>query len=160
VLLMYMNYYACCNGDTWSSELGVLSTEDPYLITSLRKVPRGTNGAVSLLGTVMSILGGFTIGFTTALYSIMRHSPGDSFVYVLKLSLCGTLAGLFGSLLDSLLGATLQETVISLKENKVVGSKESDIKTLGKDILTNNMVNFISATVISILSYPMIYLFN
>lgn len=36
---------ACCNGDTWASEIGtVLGGGTPRLITTLRKVPKGMKG--------------------------------------------------------------------------------------------------------------------
>jgi uncharacterized membrane protein len=34
--------FACCNGDTWASELGsVIGSTKPFLITTRQQVPRG-----------------------------------------------------------------------------------------------------------------------
>jgi len=58
-----MASFACVNGDTWASELGILSKTDPVLITDLsKKVPKGTNGGVSQWGLFVSFAGGIFIG--------------------------------------------------------------------------------------------------
>lgn len=103
--------FACCNGDTWASELGsVLGSAQPFLITSRKLVPRGTNGGITIIGLIMSFLGGIVVGFAyylTVLYCIesntLAMSPPQWPIIIF-----GGVAGLFGSIIDSLIGATLQ----------------------------------------------------
>ena len=96
---------AAANADTWATELGVLSRAQPYLITSLRPVERGTAGAVTLPGTLAALAGGLLIG---ALAVLVGPSAASSLAVV---ALIG-LAGLLGSLIDSLLAASLQAIYI------------------------------------------------
>jgi uncharacterized protein (TIGR00297 family) len=92
---------AAVNADTWATELGVLNPTAPRLITELRKiVEKGTSGGVSLVGTLASLAGAGIIGLEAAL---LNPSETNWSFFVLV-----TIAGLLGSLFDSLLGATVQ----------------------------------------------------
>ncbi|XP_019844630.2 transmembrane protein 19 [Bactrocera dorsalis] len=155
-----MSAFACCNGDTWASELGsVLSKKDPFLITTRRRVPRGTNGGVSIPGLVASLAGGLFVGvvyYITVRYTVEAHtlhaSPSQW-----PLIIFGGVAGLLGSLLDSLLGATMQYSGVD-KEGKIVECPGVGVRHIsGLRILDNHSVNLISSIVTGV-TMPLIAL--
>ena len=86
---------AAATADTWATEIGRHSRTAPRLITNGRPVPAGTDGGITLLGTV----GGFAgAGFIAGL----------AFMVEPRVAIAVGAAGVFGLLLDSFLGATLQ----------------------------------------------------
>jgi uncharacterized protein (TIGR00297 family) len=101
---------AAVNADTWATELGVLNPTPPRLITDLRKpVEKGTSGAVSFYGTGAALLGAAFIGFLAVI--LFPEGQGSLFLLI-------TSSGLLGSLIDSLLGATVQAIYFCPTHNK------------------------------------------
>ncbi|MCB9135354.1 MAG: DUF92 domain-containing protein [Anaerolineales bacterium] len=100
----YAGALAAVNADTWATELGTLSKSSPRLITTGQKVEKGTSGGVSLTGTLAALTGAVLIGGVAALFPASAGTGTP----VWHLPLVVSLAGLAGSLFDSLLGATVQ----------------------------------------------------
>ncbi len=120
--------YAAVAADTFSSELGILSRSDPRLITSLtlRKVPRGTNGGVTLWGLIAGLLGSMIIVTASFLFIPLcndQNGGGDHVWTVSQKALLAwglTIWGAMGSLLDSFLGGWLQRSVTDVRSGKIV----------------------------------------
>ena len=150
LLCSYVGHYACCNGDTWASELGVLSRSPPRLVTApWRTVPAGTNGGMSSVGTLASLAGGIFIGagFAVQGYVAMGFPWQPGFIVL------GGLGGLGGSLIDSLMGATVQATFYDRERKMVVphsGSKGAE-HICGFDIFTGEQVNLLSVALTTVL---------
>lgn len=114
--------------DTFSSELGILSKGNPRLLTSwnFRKVPPGTNGGISLLGTLAGFLGAFTIAITSIFSPFCSgpdlgpYSSGWGWQEKGWLIVAITLWGGMGSLLDSALGGWFQASVVDTRTGKIV----------------------------------------
>ena len=94
----FIGSIATATADTLASEVGVV--KQPRLITTLKKVPPGTDGGISLVGTAAGIIGAGIIGVAAYLLGIYP----DPFV-TLKISL---VAGTVGCFVDSILGAVLE----------------------------------------------------
>ena len=131
---------AAVNADTWATELGVLNPTPPRIITDLRKrVEKGTSGGISLFGTFASLLG-------SALIAILAARFADREAWSLFLPI--TLAGLAGSLFDSLLGATVQAMYYCPTDKKE--TEKHPLHTCGTETvhirgwkwLNNDWVNF------------------
>jgi Integral membrane protein DUF92 len=106
----------CCLGDTLASELGILSKSDPLLITTFKRVPPGTNGAISVLGTTVSVLGGGFIGLTFVTDLIAEGPACRATVWDWAPGIIGwgLLAGGLGSLVRSLRSIQYDRLLISV----------------------------------------------
>lgn len=92
---------ATATADTWATELGVLSTQAPRLITTGQTVAPGTSGGITLLGTGASAVGALTSGLVFWLLQRCQKT-------LTMLPLMALVSGLAGSIADSVLGATIQ----------------------------------------------------
>mmetsp|Transcript_10057 Transcript_10057/g.14747 ORF Transcript_10057/g.14747 Transcript_10057/m.14747 type:complete len:304 (-) Transcript_10057:316-1227(-) len=146
-------HHCTCLADTLASELGILSKSNPFLLTAPWKgtVHPGTNGGVTLVGFFWSAIGGLLMGLGTLLMdylSGMDMKPSNTIAFA---SLCGLL----GSILDSLLGATVQATYYDADEKLVYCSKEDAPKNVkhvhGLNLLSNAQVNLVSVFITSLL---------
>lgn len=98
----FIGALSTANADTWATELGVLSRGEPFSLTRFERVPRGTSGAISMLGLAATAAGAVAIGsVAAATHQAFALAPA-------RLLFVALGAGITGSLMDSLLGATLQ----------------------------------------------------
>ncbi|KAI4242170.1 MAG: hypothetical protein L6R40_004213 [Gallowayella cf. fulva] len=140
--LLPASNYAAVAADTFSSELGILSRSHPRLLTSwdFRRVPPGTNGGITLWGTLAGFLGASTIALTSVLllpfcsvglasrngklFGDNQHGFAGGSGWGLQEKAAWVLAvtvwGGIGSLLDSALGGWFQASVIDARTGKVV----------------------------------------
>lgn len=90
---------AAAAADTWATEIGAFSPLPPRLVTSWRRVTRGTSGGITALGTLGAVAGAATISWLAHTVAPRGTAPGF---------LTTATAGMLGMFADSVLGATLQ----------------------------------------------------
>lgn len=109
--------------DTVSSEIGKAYGKTTYLVTTLKVVPRGTEGAVSVEGTIAGFIASILLAFVGCLTGQINASEAAICVIASQIANVG----------ESIIGASLQE-------------KE------GLQWLNNDVVNVINISLGSILA--------
>jgi len=145
IFVAFMGAMAAVNADTWATELGVLNPRPPRLVTTGRVVPVGTSGAISPWGLVAAAGGALFIGLVAILFAPASGPTGRGRA---ALAVVALLAGVAGSLFDSVLGATVQgvywcERDAKETEKRVHACGQRTRLVRGWAWLNNEWVNFL-----------------
>ena len=147
---------SCSCGDTWASEVGSVAGGTPRLVTTWKPVPRGTNGGVTAVGLLCSFVGGLVVGAAYFLPLLLLWDSDESGAtltsQLLVAVVVGGAAGFLGSLVDSVLGATVQFSGYSEKLERIVHSPGPGVRHVsGWDLLDNHAVNFVSSLITAVI---------
>lgn len=69
----FVGVMAAVTADTWATEIGALSRREPVAVVGFRRVPRGTSGAVSPLGTLAAAGGALAIGLSAWAFAALER---------------------------------------------------------------------------------------
>ncbi|MEH7121140.1 DUF92 domain-containing protein [Neobacillus vireti] len=144
---------ASANSDTWASEIGSLSKKKPIYIRTFKRVERGTSGAISGLGSTAAIAGSL---FISILSYFLFHLDLDSVLIVF-------LFGYIGNVIDTLIGAFYQLAYIckhcGINTEKMNHCQMPTTRIKGFRLVDNDMVNFLSGFIASMLSIAILRFF-
>ena len=101
LLVGYVSSLATKLSDTTASEIGKAYGKNTYLITTLKMVPKGTEGAVSLEGTLAGVFASMVVAGIGILLELV--SPLGA--------LAAVFAAFVATTIESYIGATLQDDV-------------------------------------------------
>ena len=127
---------AFATSDTWASEVGGNRIKGTtWSINGFQKVPPGTDGAISIAGTLAAIGGALSIGILVGVLL-----PANSLVMAILVASTGLIA----TFMDSWLGAHLQGRTLVSTTNRFFSSQFLYVG--------NNTVNWLSAGLASLLT--------
>ncbi|MEM9486033.1 MAG: TIGR00297 family protein [Cyanobacteria bacterium P01_F01_bin.116] len=95
--------------DTSATEIGKAYGQRTFLITTLQPVPRGTEGAVSLEGTLAGVVGSLILAVA---------AWGVGFISAIGIGICA-IAAFIATTVESLIGATIEDKLPGLTHDVV-----------------------------------------
>jgi uncharacterized protein (TIGR00297 family) len=136
---MYVASMAAVCADTWATEIGTLYKTKTYNILNLRPTEQGISGGISFIGTLGGCLGAFVIALSATAWVEINFTSYSLFI---------VLAGVTGSLFDSLLGATIQAQFECSRcgkiTEKIIHCNENTLHKRGYNWLNNDLVNLLA----------------
>ncbi len=152
-LVAFAASFAAANADTWAGEIGMLAVKRPVSILNGRPLSLGTSGAVTPLGFWASLLGALFI----ALFFSLGYLVTSGFSYRLLLwTAIVIICGFLGSLIDSLLGATVQAgyrcTVTRQHTERPYTDGRPNTLVKGVAFINNDMVNLLSVSAVTVIA--------
>lgn len=158
----YLGTLAAVQADTWATEIGTIwPNPKAWLITTLQEVPVGTSGGISLPGTLAALSGSLLVASSALLTDNVWTTDYGSMETLIVTS----LAGLAGSLVDSLFGATIQAQYFDPVRNKITertkslapdGTTVCNTLVKGIAVINNDIVNLACALSGSTLVYGIV----
>jgi uncharacterized protein (TIGR00297 family) len=157
IWIAYVGAMAAVNADTWATEVGVLSRTPPRLITTGEVVERGTSGGITLVGSLAAFLGSLLVSMVAAFITPKINAP----LFILG----GSLGGVAGALVDSVIGAAVQGIYFCPSCKKETerhplhscGTKTTPVR--GWRWVNNEVVNFSCSSVGALVAIALWFLF-
>ncbi|MGG3470000.1 DUF92 domain-containing protein [Neobacillus pocheonensis] len=153
-LIGFVVCLASANSDTWASEIGSLSKNNPIYIRTFKRIEKGTSGAISLLGS-SAALGGSLLISLISMWFFQLTIFESSIVFLL---------GFLGNIIDTLIGAFYQQEFkckkCGIQTEKRVHCGLTTTRTKGFPFVDNDMVNFISGLTAAIIAIGFIHLID
>jgi len=133
--IMFLGAIAAATADTWATEIGFFSKNRPRHILHFRTVEKGASGGITILGLFGSLIGAVFIAW------IGQWAAGGLVV----------AAGFIGSLVDSVLGGSIQAkftcSVCERHSEKRIHCGKQTSHSNGFKWLDNDCVNFMNTIV-------------
>ena len=141
---IFVGSVAAATAYTWRTEIGVFSRTKPRNILNFKRVAPGTSGGVTMLGFIGGLAGSLIIVFLGSLATQRYEQFSITLIFLI------VAAGLFGSVVDSIVGATIQAQYKCPHCDKITEKKthcqnyDSDLIS-GLKFIDNDIVNAICA---------------
>jgi uncharacterized protein (TIGR00297 family) len=141
LMIAALSALATSSADTWGTEVGLFSKNKKTIsITRFTEVRPGTDGGVSLNGTIASLIGSALIG---GVYTYFLTENDTSIFLII------TVSGFMGSIIDSIIGDRFQTSFDLHAGTPDYGSKF---------YISNNVVNWLSTGLGAILGLILYYI--
>ena len=140
IFILYVASIASVCADTWATEIGTMKKNKTYNILNFKKIEQGISGGISLVGILGAASGALLISLSSIYWTNINHV---FFIFVIIIS------GILASLVDSVLGASLQVQYKCISCNSIterqIHCNEPAVKSSGIKWINNDVVNLLSS---------------